>query len=243
MLDRRAFAALLLSPSLLSAQTLRVAYFDRYPPLSQRERDGAMRGLLIDLVNALGSAAGLDLSHHGYPWARAQAMVRQGQLDAVCTAATAERRSYLLFCDTPLVTLHFGVCHRLDDARIAALRSLADLRALRQGNYRGSGYAQQHLEPARLQFDHDPDSVLRRIAAGDLDIYIDAELSTRHRIRALGLETKLGYTPAAFLPPTAYCFGLRRSHAQAAELVPRLETLTQQLRASGRLERIASAYR
>lgn len=243
MLDRRAFAALLLSPALLSAQSLRVAYFDRYPPLSLRDRDGSMRGLLVDLVNALGSAAGLGLSHHGYPWARAQAMVRQGQLDAVCTTSTAERRSYLLFCDTPLISLHFGVCHRLDDPRIAGLRSLADLRRLRQGNYRGSGYAQQHLEAAQLRLDHDPDSVLRRIAAGDLDVYVDAELNTRHRIRALGLETKLGYTPAAFLPPTGYCFGLRRSHALAAELVPRLEMLTQQLRASGRLEAIASAYR
>jgi polar amino acid transport system substrate-binding protein len=243
MLDRRAFALSLLPGLGLASPPLRMAYFDRYPPLSQREADGRVQGLLIDLVNAAGEQADLRFSHHAYPWARAQAMVRLGQLDGVCTIATEERRQFLLFCDTPLISLHFGICHRLDDRRIAGLRSLADLRALRQGNYRGSGYTQQNLEPEAVQIDHEPDSVLRRIAAGDLDVYVDAELNTRHRIRALGLETRLGYTPAAFLPPSAYCFGLRRSHAQAAGLVARMETAIQQAQAGGRLALVAARYR
>lgn len=244
MLDRRMFAtSLLLAMGQGSAQSLRMAYFDRYPPLSWRETDGHVRGLLVDLMDAIGQLAGLGFSHQAYPWARAQAMVRQGQLDAVCTTVTDERRAYLLFCETPLLSLHFGICHRLDDRRVAGLRSLADLRSLRQGNYRGSGYAQQNLEPHQLRVDHDPDSVLRRIATGDLDIYVDAELTTRHRIRALGLEGRLGYTPAAFLPPTGYCFGLRRSHAQATALVARMEVATQKARDGGRLEQVAAAYR
>lgn len=244
LLDRRAFALLLLLPGLgLASPSLRMAYFDRYPPLSHREADGQVRGLLIELVDAVGQQAGLGFSHHAYPWARAQAMVRQGSLDGVCTTITDERRDYLLFCETPLISLHFGISHRVDDARVAGLRSLVDLRALRQGNYRGSGYAQQHLELDRLQIDHDPDSVLRRIAAGELDVFVDAELNSRHRIRALGLQTRLAYTPAGFLPPSAYCLGLRRSHPEAGALITRLESAIRQVRGSGKLEAVASAYR
>ncbi len=244
MLGRRAFATgLLLLPGWGIAQALRMAYFDRYAPLSWRAPDGRVQGLLVELVGAAAQAASLQLSHHAYPWARAQAMVRQGQLDAVCTTITDERRGYLLFCETPLISLHFGICHRLDDTRITALRSLTDLRRLRQGNYRGNGYAQLNLEAPQVLIDHDPDSLLRRIAAGDLDVYVETELSARQRIRALGLESRLGYTPAAFLPPATFCFGLRRQHPQATELVARMETAIRQARASGELERIAARFR
>lgn len=244
MPSRRAFAASLLLPMVGAADApLRMAYFDRYHPLSWRAASGRVQGLLVELVDAAGEFAGLRFSHHAYPWARAQAMVRQGGLDGVCTASTDERRAYLLFCETPLLSLHFGICHRIDDRRIAGLRSLADLRGLRQGNYRGSGYAQQHLELAHIRFDHDPDSVLRRIATGDLDVFVDAELNTRHSIRALGLESRLTYTPAPFLPPTAYRFGLRRSLGQVAMLIERMEAGIQQSTTSGRLEALKARYR
>lgn len=248
-LRRRAFAGLLLASGLATAPTrantprLRMAYFDRYPPLSQRGADGRMQGLLIDLVEAVGSAAGLQFSHHGYPWARAQAMVRAGALDGVCTTVNPARQAYLLFCDTPLVVLQFGICHRRNDARIGKLRTVAELRQLRQGNYRGSGYTQHHLEPERVQFDHDPDSVLRRIAMGDLDVYVDAELNTLHRLRALGLEGQLEFSLVPFLLPAAYCFGLRRSLPTAAETVQRMEAATQSARTAGRLQAVANAYR
>jgi polar amino acid transport system substrate-binding protein len=244
-LGRRSFTTLLLAASSLPAQSavLRMAFFDRYPPLSHRDAKGRLVGLLVELVDAVGELAGLQFSHHGYPWARAQAMVRDGGLDGVCTTVNPARQAYLLFCDTPLVVLQFGICHRRSDARIGKLRTVAELRQLRQGNYRGSGYTQHHLEPERVQFDHDPDSVLRRIAMGDLDVYVDAELSTLHRLRALGLEGQLEFSLVPFLLPAAYCFGLRRSLPTAAAVVQRMEAATQSARTAGRLQAVANAYR
>jgi len=244
MPDRRAFTASLLpSPMLAASAVLRMAYFDRYAPLSQRDAGGRVRGLLIDLVEAAGQAAGLRFSHHAYPWLRAQNMVRQAELDAVCTTRSPERLAYLRFCETPLLVLPFGFCHRRGDARFTGLRALEDLRGLRQGNYRGSGYARSHLESERIHLDGDPDSLLRRIAMGDLDVFIDAQLNAEHRIRALALEQQLMFSPAPFLPLAAYRFALRHSHPEAEEIVAKMEKATLGALAKGSLEAVIAGYR
>lgn len=219
---------------------LRMAYFDRYPPLSHLGASGRMEGLLIDLVDAVGARAGLHFSHHGYPWARAQAMVERGELDALCTNATPARKVYAWFCDTPLLVVTMGLFFRADDPRPRELRSVAEMRALRQGSYRGSGFAQQYLEPERIAFDHDAESVLRRIALGDLDIYVADDLVTLPQIRRLGLATKLDYRPLSFLPPSQYRWGLRKSYPEADVLVQRMEAAARQAERDGELRALVA---
>jgi len=224
------------------AARLRMAYFDRYPPLSNLGDTGQMHGLLIDLVNAVGARAGLRFEHHGYPWARAQAMVERGELDGLCTNATPARKAYALFCDTPLVVTSMGLFFRRKDSRPRHLNSVPEMRALRQGSYRGSGFAQQHLEPEHIVFDHDAESVLRRIALGDLDIYVADDLVTRSQIRRLKLSQQLDYRPLGFLPPSRYRWGLRLSYPDAGALVRRMEAATQQAQQAGALRAILKRY-
>lgn len=225
-----------------SMPQLRMGYFDRYPPLSERTESGRMQGLLIDLVDAVGARAGLRFSHHGFPWARAQAMVQSGELDGLCTNATPARKAYALFCETPLVVVAMGIFFRSDDARPRSLNAVADLRTLRQGSYRGSGFAQQYLEPERIVFDHDAESVLRRIAMGDLDVYVADDLVTRRQIRQLGLAEKLDYRPLNFLPPSMYRWRLRHGFPEAASLVRRMEVATQQAQQEGDLDAILKRH-
>lgn len=221
---------------------LRMGYFDRYPPLSQLTNANQMEGLLIDLVDAVGSVAGLRFSHHGFPWARAQGMVERGELDGLCTNATPVRQVYATFCATPVVVATMGLFFRRDDDRPRQLNSVIDMRALRQGSYRGSGFAQQHLEPDRIAFDHDAESVLRRIALGDLDIYVGDDLVTAPQIRRLGLAERLDYRPLSFLPASRYCWGVRRSFPDAEALVQRMEAATQQAQRQGVLKSILKRY-
>ena len=82
---------------------LRVGYFDRYWPFSQRGDDGAMTGLLIESLDAIAHSANLLLEHAGYPWARTQAMVERGELDAFCTVPTQGRSEYAIFCKSPVI--------------------------------------------------------------------------------------------------------------------------------------------
>ncbi len=70
---------------------IRVGYFDKYAPFSQRSDSGVMSGFLIEGLEPVGNACGVTFEHFGYPWARTQAMVERGELDAFCTVRTQAR--------------------------------------------------------------------------------------------------------------------------------------------------------
>jgi len=226
-----------------AATALRMGYFEKYAPFSQRNDSGEMTGALIEGVELVGSACGLEFEHFGYPWARAQVMVERGELDGFCTVRTQDRQRYADFCGTPIVSVEYGIFHRADDARPLAVRSVEDLRALRQGTYLGSGYTKANLEHERMQYDKDEESILRRLANGSLDTFVEAEIGMQTKLRELGLGDRIRFTPATFLPKADFCFGLRHSHADVARIIPRMEAATLAARKAGTLQAILAKYR
>lgn len=253
-MDRRQF----LSASLVSAlagaawpslalsrgsDPLRVGYFDRYWPFSQRADNGLMSGMLIESLDAIARSANVALSHDGYPWARTQVMVERGELDAFCTVPTQGRMTYALFCKTPVITMDYGFYHRSDDPRPGQVRSLEDLRSLVQGTYRGSGYTTEYLEADRMIFFHDEETVLKRIALGTIDTLVEGEYVGAARVKSLGLEGRLRFTAAPWLPKANFCFGVRRSLGAAETIIKTMEAATLSAGESGELKAIAAKYR
>ena len=225
-----------------AAAPIRMAYFDTYWPLSRRNPDGKMSGALIDAVDLVGRGSNLVFEHFGYPWARAQVMVERGELDAFCTLRTQPRLLYATFCPTPLVTLSYGVFHRSDDLRPALVTSIAELRRFRQGTYRGSGYAREHLETDRLVVDDTQESVLRRIAMGDLDTLTESEMTGGNRLKAMGLADKVVFSPLNFLPKAEYRFGLRSNFPESDAVLARVEAAAQVASKTGALSAIVARY-
>lgn len=226
-----------------ASPAVRVGYFDKFSPFSEKDESGQMRGLLVESTDLVGGLAGVTLEHHGYPWARAQLLVKQGELDAFCTVPTVERNAYAEFCATPILRLALGVYHRRGDARVAQIDSVADLRELRQGGYVGSGYVKEHLEADRITLEPDQDSVLRRLLNGTLDVFPQAELVTWQRIKALGYADRLQFTALPFLPPAAYSFGLRRNYPEARTLLARMEAAIQAAHKKNGLLALLARYR
>jgi polar amino acid transport system substrate-binding protein len=226
-----------------TAPVVRMGYFDKFSPFSEKDDGGHMRGLLVESMDLVAGQAGVALEHYGYPWARAQLLVKQGELDAFCTVQTAERTAYADFCPTPLQRMAIGVYHRRGDARIAQINSVADLRELRQGGYVGSGYVKEYLEADRILFEPDQDSVLRRLLNGSVDVFPQADLVTWMRIKALGYADRLQFTPLPFLPPATYSFGLRRSYPDAPALLTRMEAAIQAANKKNALQGLLARYR
>lgn len=220
---------------------IRMGYFDSYAPFSFRDDKGAMRGALVEGMALVGRNAGYRLDHQGFPWARAQAMVENGSLDGFCTTITKGRLVYADFAPTPIVSVRFGIYHRADDLRPLEIRSVADMRAFRHGNFIGAGYPKENLEPDQMQWLKDEETVLRMIDAGRLDIYVEGEVVTRTKLQQLGLLERFRFTPAPFLPPVNFCFGLRRGFPDAATILARMEAAAQAARRSGELDAILAA--
>lgn len=235
-------ASMLASRAMAAEPVIRMAYFDSYGPFSYRSESGTMQGLLIESMDLLCRNAGIGVSHHGYPWSRAQALVEAGELDGLCTVPTPARRDYTQFCETPVVVVRFGVFHRRDDARFAALSSKDDFKDIRMGNYLGNGWAQQNLDGLLIDWSADEDAVLRKIAAGRLDAYVSGELVTLHKLRKLGLSDQFSFTPTPFFPAGDFTFGLRRSFADGAALVDRMEAATREANTRGDLRRLQNNY-
>ena len=229
--------------SAAAGTSLRVGYFDKYSPFSQSNADGSMAGLLIESLDVIARSANIKLEHHGYPWARAQVMVERGELDAFCTVPTRGRSEYALFCQTPVVTMDYGFYHRQDDPRPARVKSLEDLRELVQGTYRGSGYTKEYLEEERMVYLNDEETVLRRIALGTIDTLVEGEYVGAARVKSLGLEDRLHFTPAPWLPKAHFCFGLRRSHGDADLIIKKMDVATNAALRSGELKAIGAKYR
>lgn len=226
-----------------AAANLRVGCFDKYSPFSQSNDGGRMTGLLIESLDVIAGAAKIKLEHHGYPWARAQVMVERGELDAFCTVPTHGRSEYALFCPTPVVTMDYGFYHRKDDLRPGKVKSLEDLRGLVQGTYRGSGYTKEYLEEDRMIYLNDEETVLRRIALGSIDTLVEGEYVGAARVKSLGLEDRLSFTPAPWLPKAHFCFGIRRSYPDADSVIKRMDAATILATRSGELAAIGAKYR
>lgn len=225
-----------------SAPTLRMAYFDKYPPMSSLDAHGNLTGLLIDGVSLVCEAAGLRTAHQAYPWARAQALVENGRLDGFCTTPTTLRKRYARFCSMPIFVARFGVFHRVDDERPKHIRTWSDMQALRQGTYIGSGYSRQYSDKVRLHMEASPDAVLRLINIGALDIYIESELVTNHKLREMGIFERFAFTPLDLLPPANFCLGLRTSLENSTALIARIEDSTARLLKDGSLKAIWTKY-
>lgn len=81
------------SPQAVAVSSLNMVYFDDFAPYSWRDEEGKMRGLMVDVMDRVGLELGVQVHHEGYPWLRAQKLVRAGQADGFVTVPTRARRA------------------------------------------------------------------------------------------------------------------------------------------------------
>ncbi|WP_317202999.1 substrate-binding periplasmic protein [Janthinobacterium sp.] len=67
-----------------------------YPPLIQKDADGLVHGLAVDIVGAVLHRMGHTLSVEVLPWGRAQALARLGERDCIFTIFHSEERARYL---------------------------------------------------------------------------------------------------------------------------------------------------
>lgn len=82
-----------------AAETITVGISTGYPPYYY-EKDGELKGICIELLDAVAATLDLEITYKAFPWKRMLANARQGNVDAVMPLfKTKERSSYLYFED------------------------------------------------------------------------------------------------------------------------------------------------
>ncbi len=233
---------LLLTTPVLAAEPMKITYFDRYPPRSWLE-NGEMKGILVDIITeALEKRLGIPLRHEGYPWARAQAMVENGQADAFITVPTEERKAYTLVSQEPVIRFNIYLATQKNNPNLALLQKVTKIDELKPFtivDYYGNGFAQQKLKDHKVEWVPDVAAVYPFLAAGKADVLLVSDRGT-YDLKRLGYQDRLVVLPQPLLSVAFHlCIGRQ---SPFAKLLPQIDQTLKQMWAEDLIQQIAARY-
>lgn len=227
-----------------AAEPMRITHYDGIPPFSWADDKHTMRGLFIDVLDeALRRRLGIELIHLGFPWVRAQKLVKDGEADAFCTVPTPERRSYTVISEEPVMTVTYRMFAQRGNPvvdKLKAVKSIDDLKGFVVAAYIGAGWAKEKLAGVKIDWAPNPDSLLRKLASGRADVHVSASEIEHKRIKALGLEDKLIELPQ-ILDTQTYNLCIRKDSSYAA-IMPKFDRTLRQMRDDGSLTALYRKY-
>lgn len=228
------------SHSKAAVSRFRIAYHESFAPYSQRQ-DGVMSGVFINIMNELlVRRLGFEIDHEGYPWARAQQKVKDGQADAFVTVATDERRRYTVPTREGVTQGRLSMFVRVDEPerrRLSGINEVSELRGYRIGTYLGNGWVKSKFAGMELSYTVDRAAALKMLQAGRLQIVVDASNSMLSQIRALGLENDIVELPPALdVNETHLCIG---KQSPLLAHVPDIDAALRKMKSDGSLRKLS----
>jgi polar amino acid transport system substrate-binding protein len=233
------------------AQDWVMGFAENEPPISDGGSNGAS-GILPDLTQALFNQLPEEsVTMLGGPWIRMQRSVETGQLDGFVTYPSTDRMNYALFSETPLYHIDFGyLIYRHDHPqreRFEQARSFEDLSGLVFIGQQGAEWERDNIpssfETLLLGRTDTMMHMLVRRRSGDFMV-MPAEQAV-DIARRLGYDDQIVYQPVRFIPNASIPFhvGIRRSHPEASDLIPRIDEVLRSREYSLISGNILSRYR
>lgn len=234
-------AVFLLVSFSVPAQELKAVYAQDYLPFSWETKHAGAQGVEIDFVKViLSDKLGIKVNHAIFPWARAQAMVEEGQADMFVTIPNETRRTYSLVSQLPLFSsqflMHTGSSnpkkHRL--MAITSLQELISQKDILHGHIVGAGWHALKLKGVELlQVAPSSLQILQLLDKNRIDVYIEQASLIRYQIKTLGFERRITEIPNV-LEETHWhiCMGKQSSFIS---LMPAINKLLHEMNESGEL--------
>jgi polar amino acid transport system substrate-binding protein len=253
---RRGFLAGATSLALLSsagqaraaAASIRVVLAESYAPFSFPNEDKTMTGIFVRGMSAVAKKLDWQISYAGYPWARAQQVLRDGGADAYCTVPTDDRRAYAVFCPTPLFQIVTAAHFLPENPRaeeIRAIRSMDDLRKFKVADFLGNGWAEARFKGwEKYEWVPNMETVVRMLMAGRVDLAIEAPELINFYKKKLGVAEKTEQVALDFVPGVSqpFTFGLRKSVEGSEQRIAEFEAAQQVLIADGSLAKVRAEF-
>lgn len=235
----------LFSTAPADATTMKIVYFNNFPPVSWEDQDSRkMRGILIDVFNeALLTRMGIAVRHTGYPWKRAQQMVKDGEADGFATIPTPARRGYTTVSNEHVLTVKVTIFTKKGHPKIEEfkkIQKLSDLKQFSLLNYFGNGWAKKNLAGFNMNMSKNMDSVLKKLAAGRGELAVLNSQVTKFLIKKLGLENEVVEIPVVLDSKTFHlCVGNKSPHVS---ILKDFDNTIREMRKDGTLQAIYDKY-
>ncbi|WFS62194.1 transporter substrate-binding domain-containing protein [Pseudodesulfovibrio thermohalotolerans] len=235
---------LLLGPDPVAASDLLVIT-ESNPPFTFNETGGPA-GIATDLFLLMAKRAGLDVKRSDikfWPWARGYQEIREKpNVILFATARTGEREAQFRWIG-PIATLRSGLI-ALKSRRLVITDPVWGAWRYRYGTIRSSASEQeltsQGVPPAWMERVHDRVLNIRKLVNGHIDVLVGNETNTYHTIRRLGLDPNDFEMVYQLMTTDLY---YAASLDMDPDVVNRLQTALDSLKADGTAARIAVQYR
>ncbi len=227
-----------------SKDVMKMVYFNNYAPFSWEE-EKQMHGILIDVLNeALQKRMGIHVSHEGYPWARAQMMVKDGSADAFATVPTPERETYTNISNEPVILAKITLFAKKESPKLKDFRkikSISDLKGIKMGNYTGNGWAKKNLEGMNIDWASSLDTTLRKLVKGRFDLFVGVSPVALFNIKKLSYKDQITEIPNV-IDSVSFnlCIG---KNSPFVSILPKFDETMKQMSEDGKLEEIYKKYR
>ncbi len=241
----RAFLLLLmcLAGSVLHAQQpLKLVYFNDFAPFSWQGQQG-MQGIYVDILHeALSKRMKLKVTHQGFPWARAQAMVKSGKADAFITVPTKQREVYTNFSEdvVHLTTFIYVRASHPDLEKMKKIKSIKELKGYTLVDYVGNGWAANALKGMDVNWLARFDQIFPYMLQERGDAHAASRHMVRYNLKKMGLKGKIIEMPHPVASLYAHlCLGKQSSYSN---IMADFNKVINSMKKDGSIEAIFEKY-
>jgi len=224
------------------AAPMKIVYYDDYAPRSF-VKDGKVKGILIDIANeALAKRMGIEVLHEGYPWQRAQSMVKNGLADAFITVPTDERKEYTKASSEPVLVFETFLATVKNNPKIdemSKITSLEELKPYSLVDYHSNGWAQSALKDLNVTWLPDYQAIFHFLEQGKADAVVVSRKAI-HTIEHLGFKDDIVIFEN---PLTSIKFHLCiNTQSEYVNILEKFDKVIREMKESHIIDKIISSY-
>jgi polar amino acid transport system substrate-binding protein len=222
---------------------MKIVYYDSFPPYSWHDGDGIMKGLLVDISDAVLSEMGINVEHRGYPWGRAQNLVQNNKADAFITIATFDRKKYTYTSKEPVINGPITIFTSIKNPRLDEIKNIEEINDLKNFkilDYIGNGWGNSNLKDFDRSLVPNLSNALQMISAGRGDIVATDNMVAYYLMRHLELESQLIEIPI-LLDEVSFslCIG---KNSEYSNILDDFDKHMKKFRDSGKMNEIIELY-
>lgn len=220
-------------------------------PFKTTNSEGKPSGIFYDIISSAFGRMGVALKYEGYPWKRAQMLVKMGKADALITVPTPERLGYSKANKEPVLMARIKIFTQRDNpniAQIKSVKSLADLEGLKIMEFSGSGWGKKMLKQFDVDWFPNISSICKALAADRGDVFLENEIVVLHTIKSIKSNErdwgfKFDHLISFDAPVAPIPFHLLiQKKSKFLHLLPKFDETIRAMREDGELDKIIDKW-
>lgn len=222
---------LILPIKLFAIENIKIAYYGNFHPFSFY-KDDKLKGIFVESMEELfKNSKSIKVSSEGFPWERAQDLVRKNEYDSIITLTTPDREKYLFHTKHTVIEDKLVLVYLSNNPNANAIKKIKEKEELKKyviNEYVGNGLNKSiysENDGYKLDYSANLETCFLKLASGRGDIIITNKANANVYISQLHGK-KLKYIDALFVKNhLKYYFFLRKTYPNAEKIIKYVDSV------------------